>query len=92
MRILVIRGPKSGQKLQNWLANDKKSAFSVIRPHISARPDHVEIESRIAEALDHKDLGEVLDCNPSTENLARWICERVDKCYRVDVVECSVGR
>jgi len=51
--------------------------------------DFLEIESRIAEALDHKDLGEVLDCNPSTENLARWICERVDKCYRVDVVECS---
>lgn len=49
----------------------------------------LDIEAAIHDVLDHTDLGDVLDCNPSTENLARWICEHVDKCYRVDVVECS---
>lgn len=51
--------------------------------------DFVAIEKFIHKALDHQHLNDVMDCNPSTENLARWICERVDKCYRVDVVECS---
>ena len=27
--------------------------------------------------------------DPSTENLARWICEQVPHCYRVDVKECE---
>ena len=41
----------------------------------------------LLDSLDHRNLNEVLPCNPSTENLARWICEHVDKCYRVDVEE-----
>ncbi len=51
--------------------------------------DFMAIESFLLDSLDHRNLNEVLPCNPSTENLARWICEHVDKCYRVDVEEYS---
>lgn len=51
--------------------------------------DFCEIERRVAGVLDHSDLNEVLPCNPSTENLARWIFDRVPKCYKVDVEESS---
>lgn len=51
--------------------------------------DFLAIERQLRDSLDHRDLNETLGCNPSTENLARWIFERVDKCCRVDVVECE---
>ena len=51
--------------------------------------DFMAIEKFLLDSLDHRNLNEVLPCNPSTENLARWICEHVDKCYRVDVEEYS---
>ena len=43
--------------------------------------------SAIANQLDHHDLNQVLDTNPTAENIARWICERVPKCYKVSVQE-----
>ena len=50
--------------------------------------DFCEIEHRICGTLDHRDLNEVLPCNPTTENLARWICEQIPQCYKVEVEEC----
>ena len=49
--------------------------------------DFCEIERRICGTLDHADLNEVLPFNPTTENLARWICEQVPHCFKVEVVE-----
>ena len=49
--------------------------------------DFVDIERRICGALDHRDLNEVLPCNPTTENLARWICDQIPGCYKVEVEE-----
>lgn len=51
--------------------------------------DFLEIERRIHDFLDHQDLNALLPFNPTTENLARWVCDHTDKCYRVDVVECK---
>ncbi len=51
--------------------------------------DFCKIEEFLKEKLDHRDLNEALDFNPTTELLAKWICENIDHCYRVDVVECS---
>lgn len=47
------------------------------------------IKERVFDVLDHKDLNEVLDFNPTSENLARWICAQVPHCYKVSVQETS---
>lgn len=49
--------------------------------------DFSDIKRRIVDAVDHKVLNEVLPCNPTAENLARWCCEQISCCYRVDVQE-----
>lgn len=49
--------------------------------------DFTEIKSKVMDKLDHKNLNEVLPFNPTAENIARWICNQICDCYRVDVVE-----
>ena len=49
--------------------------------------DFLDIERRICGVLDHGDLNELLPFNPTTENLARWICEQIPQCYKVEVEE-----
>lgn len=45
--------------------------------------------SQVVKQLDHKCLNDVLDVNPTAENIARWICERVPHCYKVSVQESA---
>lgn len=50
--------------------------------------DFTEIKRRIVDLLDHKVLNDVVDFNPTAENLAKFICDRLQPyCYRVDVQE-----
>lgn len=49
--------------------------------------DFKYITERVESQLDHANLNEVLPCNPTAENIARWVCEQVPHCYRVDVQE-----
>lgn len=49
--------------------------------------DFTAIKERIQGQLDHQNLNEVLPFNPTAENIARWICDQVPQCYRVDVQE-----
>ena len=49
--------------------------------------DFTNIKSLLTEHLDHKCLNDVLHVNPTAENIARWICDAVESCYRVDVQE-----
>lgn len=49
--------------------------------------DFSEIKKRIHGYLDHGNLNELLPFNPTAENIARWVCDQIDKCYRVEVQE-----
>ena len=49
--------------------------------------DFTHIKQNISDKLDHKLINDVLPFNPTAENMARWICENVPNCYRVDVQE-----
>lgn len=45
------------------------------------------IKNKVKDRLDHKVLNDVLPFNPTAENLARWVCEQIPCCYRVEVEE-----
>lgn len=49
--------------------------------------DFTGIKDQIKGKLDHKNLNEVLPFNPTAENIARWICEQIPLCVKVEVCE-----
>ena len=50
--------------------------------------DFTDIKAKVHGLLDHKTLNDVVDFNPTAENLARYICEALAPyCYRADVCE-----
>ena len=49
--------------------------------------DFTHIKRRVIDMLDHKVLNDVLDFNPTAENIARWIVETVPHCRRAEVRE-----
>jgi 6-pyruvoyltetrahydropterin/6-carboxytetrahydropterin synthase len=49
--------------------------------------DFKKIKDIVHSQLDHKNFNEVVEFNPTAENLARWICEQVPYCYKVKVQE-----
>ena len=49
--------------------------------------DFTEIKELVAGKFDHKVLNDTVDFNPTAENLARYLCENIANCFRVDVQE-----
>ncbi len=49
--------------------------------------DFKHIKNLVSDVLDHQYLNDVLQCNPTAENIARWICEKVPHCVKVSVQE-----
>ena len=50
--------------------------------------DFTHIKNKIVDKFDHKVINEVVDLNPTAENLAKYICDELSSyCYRVDVQE-----
>lgn len=50
--------------------------------------DFKHLKDKVHGKLDHTYLNEVVDFNPTAENIARWIAEQVgETCYRVTVQE-----
>lgn len=45
--------------------------------------DFKHIKETVTNRLDHAYVNDVTDLNPTAENLARWICDQVPKCYKV---------
>ena len=50
--------------------------------------DFTHIKKKILDKFDHRVINEVVDFNPTAENLAKYICDELAPyCYRVDVQE-----
>lgn len=50
--------------------------------------DFKYIKNKIEDKLDHNYINDVVGCNPTAENMAKWICDEIgEKCYRVSVQE-----
>lgn len=49
--------------------------------------DFKHIKNEIHGYLDHGNLNELLPFNPTAENIARWIVEKIPTCYKAEVQE-----
>ena len=50
--------------------------------------DFTHIKREIHDRLDHHCINDVVrGMNPTAENMARWICDLVPHCYKVEVQE-----
>lgn len=49
--------------------------------------DFSRIKQVVKGQLDHRNLNEVLPFNPTAENMARWICDQLPGCFKVEVQE-----
>ena len=49
--------------------------------------DFTGIKKKISGPLDHQNLNDILPFNPTAENIAKWVCDNVENCYKVEVWE-----
>ena len=49
--------------------------------------DFTMIKKNIMSRIDHKNLNEVLPFSPTAENIAKWICDETENCYKVEIWE-----
>lgn len=49
--------------------------------------DFTHIKQLVKERLDHKMINDVIEVNPTAENIARWVVENVPNCWRCEVQE-----
>lgn len=54
--------------------------------------DFTHIKQAVTDRLEHKNLNDVLPFNPTAENIARWICEQISSCFKVEVQESENNR
>ena len=49
--------------------------------------DFKHIKQMVHDKLDHKYINDILDFNPTAENMARWVVDTVPNCYKCTVIE-----
>lgn len=49
--------------------------------------DFAVIKKLISDKLDHQYLNNILPFNPTAENIAKWVHDQIQTCYRVSVQE-----
>lgn len=49
--------------------------------------DFKHIKNAVHGKLDHQNINEVVEFNPTAENLAKWICDSIPTCWKVEVQE-----
>ena len=63
-----------------WCRSEKLNADGMV-------VDFTHIKGMVVDRLDHKVINDVVDFNPTAENLARWICDTVPFCFKCEVQE-----
>lgn len=49
--------------------------------------DFTQIKEMVTDRLDHAVINDIMDFNPTAENIARWIVDTVPNCWRCEVRE-----
>ena len=49
--------------------------------------DFTHIKDVVMGKLDHRNLNDVIPDNPTAENIAKWICDQIPCCVKVEVQE-----
>lgn len=49
--------------------------------------DFSHIKKAVKSQLDHRNLNDILPFNPTAENIARWVCDQIPSCFKVEVKE-----
>ena len=49
--------------------------------------DFSHIKQLVKERLDHSLINDVIEMNPTAENIARWVVDNVPNCWRCEVQE-----
>ena len=49
--------------------------------------DFKHIKNMISDKLDHQYINDIVDFNPTAENMAKWIHDQIPNCYKVSVQE-----
>lgn len=53
--------------------------------------DFSHIKQAVKNKLDHHNLNDIMPFNTTAENMARWICDQIDTCYKVEVKESEAN-
>lgn len=49
--------------------------------------DFTRVKEQVHGYLDHGNFNELLPFNPTAENIAKWVCDQIPQCYKVEVQE-----
>lgn len=49
--------------------------------------DFSHIKQVVMDQLDHKNINDIVPMNPTAENMAKWICDQIPTCFKVEVQE-----
>ena len=49
--------------------------------------DFKHIKNTISDKLDHQYINQIVNFNPTAENMAKWIHDQIPSCYKVSVQE-----
>lgn len=69
----------------NWILNIECRARHLNKNGMVT--DFTHVKEFILGSLDHKVLNDVLPFNPTAENIARWVVDNVENCFRCEVIE-----
>lgn len=49
--------------------------------------DFSHIKQVVMDQLDHKNINDIVPLNPTAENMAKWICDQIPECFKVEIQE-----